>query len=42
MEIHARVSVLHFNVGAGYVTYIEHPDGAERPVLRSVFLAGSG
>jgi len=40
LEIDDRVSVLHFNVDAGYVTYIEQPEGAEKPRLRSVLLSG--
>ena len=38
LNLDGRITVVHFNVGAGYVTYIEQVEGDEKPRLRGVLL----
>lgn len=38
LNIDEHVTVIHFNVGSGYVTYIEQPEGEQKPRLHGVLL----
>lgn len=41
LTIDGRVTVIHFNVASGYVTYIEQPEGEAKPRLHGVLLTKS-
>ena len=39
MNIDDTITVIHFNVGSGYVTYLEQLAGEPKPRLHSVLLS---
>lgn len=36
VDLEKKVTVIHFNVGSGYLTYLEEPSPGAAPRLRSV------
>ena len=38
VSLDEHVTVIHFNVSSGYVTYLEQPDGEAKPRVRGVLL----
>ena len=41
VDLEKRVTVIHFNVGSGYLTYLEEPSPGAAPRLRSVTIPRS-
>ncbi len=43
LDIDERVKVIHFNVGSGYVSYLEQDDEGGKPRVKGILLEkGSG
>jgi hypothetical protein len=39
VDLERKVSVIHLNVGSGYLTYLEEPAPGEAPRLKSVSIS---
>jgi hypothetical protein len=38
IDIDRNVSIVHLNVGAGYVTYLQKEDETQRPMVKAILL----
>lgn len=41
VDVDGKVTVVHLNVGAGYLTYLEGTDGKRKPKVKGVSLEGA-